>query len=238
MNSYENPEPKPMPRSASLRKIPKWFRSKPSVLFSRLGIAEGPLPAFPGTDQAVEAGRLCRGLPLRGQHPARLRVDAHQQIRGKDPGDYREGDRVELLIADRTDLGFSAIIEDRHSGVLYANEVFRPLSIGQRVEGFIKRIRPDGKIDSCARAIGTSRGGESRGSHSRKTKRPRWFLDRARRLPGGRDLRSSGHQQKEVQDGGWRPLQKRRHRDRAGRYPSSELDLPRADNPCYDRLLS
>lgn len=65
----------------------------------------------------------------------------------KGPGDYREGDRVQLLIADRTDLGYRAIIEDSRYGILYANEVFRSLSIGQRIEGFIKRIRPDGKID-------------------------------------------------------------------------------------------
>jgi uncharacterized protein len=65
----------------------------------------------------------------------------------RNPGDYREGQHVELLIVDRTDLGYRAIIEDRHYGILYANEVFRPLHPGQRVDGFIKVVREDGKID-------------------------------------------------------------------------------------------
>lgn len=61
--------------------------------------------------------------------------------------EYEVDDRVSLLIESRTDLGYRAIIENRHLGVLYANEVFQALKIGQRIDGFIKNIRPDGKID-------------------------------------------------------------------------------------------
>lgn len=63
------------------------------------------------------------------------------------PGDYEVGQPVDLLIAGETDLGYRAIIEDRHYGMLYANEVFRRLRYGDRVRGFIKAVRPDGKID-------------------------------------------------------------------------------------------
>lgn len=54
---------------------------------------------------------------------------------------------VELMICERTELGFKAVIEATHLGLLYANEVFQPLRIGQRVQGYIKAIRPDRKID-------------------------------------------------------------------------------------------
>ncbi len=54
---------------------------------------------------------------------------------------------VDLLIYERTDLGYKAVIDGTHLGLLYANEVFQPLSIGQRVQGYIKAIRPDQKID-------------------------------------------------------------------------------------------
>ena len=54
---------------------------------------------------------------------------------------------VELMIYERTDLGFKAVIDGTHLGLLYANEVFQPLHIGQRVSGYIKAIRPDQKID-------------------------------------------------------------------------------------------
>lgn len=58
-----------------------------------------------------------------------------------------EGEQVNLLIAQRTDLGYKAIINHAHWGVLYANEVFAPVQIGDHLQGYIKKIRPDGKID-------------------------------------------------------------------------------------------
>ena len=61
--------------------------------------------------------------------------------------EFHPGQRVSLFIANSTDLGFKAIVDHRYWGVLYKNEVFERLSFGQRKTGYIKRIRPDGKID-------------------------------------------------------------------------------------------
>nr|MBD3623686.1 GntR family transcriptional regulator [Sunxiuqinia sp.] len=63
------------------------------------------------------------------------------------PVDYEVGEEVDLLIAGQTDLGFKAIIDNSHWGMLYKNEVFQPLTTGQRLKGFIKTIREDEKID-------------------------------------------------------------------------------------------
>ncbi len=60
---------------------------------------------------------------------------------------YRSGDTVDLLIAARTDLGFKAIIDNKHMGVLFKNEVFQELHYGQKIKGYIKALRPDGKVD-------------------------------------------------------------------------------------------
>lgn len=57
------------------------------------------------------------------------------------------GDEVDLLIAASTDLGYKAIINFNHLGVLFHNEVFKPVKIGDIVKGYVKNIRPDGKID-------------------------------------------------------------------------------------------
>lgn len=65
----------------------------------------------------------------------------------KTAAEYTDGQKVNLIIAGRTDLGFKAIIENRHWGILYGNEVFQPLRQGQKIEGYIKKMRPDGKID-------------------------------------------------------------------------------------------
>jgi predicted RNA-binding protein (virulence factor B family) len=61
--------------------------------------------------------------------------------------DFVEGDEVNLLIDHKTDLGYTAIINGKHYGILYANEIFKPILVGERVKGYVKKIREDGKVD-------------------------------------------------------------------------------------------
>lgn len=65
------------------------------------------------------------------------------------PVDYEPGQEVDLLIGSHTDLGYKAIVNNAHWGVLYENEVFRPLKKGDRLRGVIKKVREDQKIDLC-----------------------------------------------------------------------------------------
>ncbi|GAA4779213.1 S1-like domain-containing RNA-binding protein [Olivibacter ginsenosidimutans] len=58
-----------------------------------------------------------------------------------------EKQEVELLIGEETDLGYNAIINNRYIGLLYANEVFEDLRVGNKRKGWIKKIYDDGKID-------------------------------------------------------------------------------------------
>ena len=60
---------------------------------------------------------------------------------------YHGGDEVSLLIWQKTDLGFKAIIDNQYAGLLYDDEIFRSLHSGDRVTGYVKQVRPDGKID-------------------------------------------------------------------------------------------
>ncbi|MEN6475141.1 MAG: S1-like domain-containing RNA-binding protein [Syntrophaceae bacterium] len=62
---------------------------------------------------------------------------------------YDDGQAVDLLIYDRTEIGYKAIINDTFSGVLFQSEVFQTVTIGQHIQGFIKHVREDGKIDLC-----------------------------------------------------------------------------------------
>ena len=59
----------------------------------------------------------------------------------------KEKDEVELLVAEITDIGINVIINDQYKGMLYQNEIFRELNYGERLAGFIKKIREDNKID-------------------------------------------------------------------------------------------
>ncbi len=65
----------------------------------------------------------------------------------KDFSALQEGQAVNLMVYDHTDLGIMVLIDDQYSGMLYENEVFEPLEIGDKKKGYIKKIRPDGKID-------------------------------------------------------------------------------------------
>ena len=76
----------------------------------------------------------------------------------KGPTEYQIGQAVDLWIVAKTDLGFKAIINGEHWGLIYANEVFQPLNYGQKTQGFIKEIRPDGKIDLALQRTGHQAG--------------------------------------------------------------------------------
>ena len=54
---------------------------------------------------------------------------------------------VNLQIAGRTELGYKAIIDDKYLGLLFRADAYRPLKIGERLPGFVKSIRSDGKVD-------------------------------------------------------------------------------------------
>lgn len=67
---------------------------------------------------------------------------------------YQVGDAVEILIASQTDLGFKAIINNQYVGMLYANELFDTMRLGDTCTAYIKRIREDFKIDLSLSKIG------------------------------------------------------------------------------------
>jgi uncharacterized protein len=66
----------------------------------------------------------------------------------------KAGQAVGLLIAEKTELGFKAIVENKFWGLLYQNEIFQTLRKGQKVTGYIKRIRDDRRIDLSLYPIG------------------------------------------------------------------------------------
>ncbi|MCB0552646.1 MAG: GntR family transcriptional regulator [Phaeodactylibacter sp.] len=65
----------------------------------------------------------------------------------KSEPELKIGEEVQLLIGPQTPLGFNAFINNRYKGLLYKSEFFQPLRPGMRVKGYVKLIRPDGKVD-------------------------------------------------------------------------------------------
>jgi hypothetical protein len=60
---------------------------------------------------------------------------------------YQPNDEVSILIWQKTDLGFKAIVENQFSGLLYDSEIFQHLQTGMQLKAFVKQVREDGKID-------------------------------------------------------------------------------------------
>jgi len=60
---------------------------------------------------------------------------------------YKSGEEVDLTVWQRSDLGFKFIINNERWGMVFHNEVFQPLNRGQKMKGYIKNVRPDGRID-------------------------------------------------------------------------------------------
>lgn len=70
-----------------------------------------------------------------------------QQFLSPEPFAGAVGEAVQLLVAEETPLGYSVIVNGTHLGLLYHNEVFRPLRIGEMLPGHLRQVRPDGKLD-------------------------------------------------------------------------------------------
>ena len=82
---------------------------------------------------------------------ATARLDRHLD---KVPADYQVGQEVDLLVVERTDLGFKAIIDGKHWGLIHKNELFKFIRSGMREKGYIKELRADGKISLSLQPIG------------------------------------------------------------------------------------
>ncbi len=82
--------------------------------------------------------------PVSGRIVASTRITRQLDLT---PHSFKPGDEVDLIIFAKTDLGYKAIVNGTHSGLLFAESVFQPLQPGEKTKGYISGIREDGKID-------------------------------------------------------------------------------------------
>ena len=74
--------------------------------------------------------------------------------------DFKVGEKVELMSANKTDLGYQMIINNSHVGLLHQHEAIRVIKHGEKLEGFIQNIREDHKIDVCLHLKPSEKTGE------------------------------------------------------------------------------
>lgn len=106
-------------------------------------------------------------MRIRGEYLVRLYLDERtgrltateriDQGLSNDRLTVKEREIVNLFVYRESDLGYVVIINNRHTGLLHFNEVYRPIAIGDRLEGFVKTILPENKIDVAAGKPGYER---------------------------------------------------------------------------------
>ena len=92
----------------------------------------------PRSDRIMASARLSRWLDLT-------------------PPAYVEGQAVKLIIEGETPLGYRAIVNHAHRGLLYRGELASPLTVGQQIDGYVRTVRHDGKIDLALDPVGHHR---------------------------------------------------------------------------------
>ncbi|MFT5916788.1 MAG: putative RNA-binding protein (virulence factor B family), partial [Bacteroidia bacterium] len=68
--------------------------------------------------------------------------------------DFFENDEVEAFVYDINDVGYQCLINEQYSGIIYENEVFKKLEMGEKVRAYVKNVREDGRIELFYRFMG------------------------------------------------------------------------------------
>jgi uncharacterized protein len=123
--------------------------------FADWGIAKDLLIPFREQAQPLERGKSYPIICLYDHKSGRLFGSTKLAKYNKNTEhDFKVGQSIEFLVHQRTDLGYKIVIENEHQGLLYHNEVFQPMKVGEKHNGFIKTLRDDGKIDVTMQAQG------------------------------------------------------------------------------------
>lgn len=96
----------------------------------------------------MEEGRSYMVYVYLDERSKRIAASARiEKYLNKTSPDFEEGDEVQLCMARKTDAGWVAVINNTHTGLLYHNEIFKDLRVGDTMPGYISQLRPDGKTD-------------------------------------------------------------------------------------------
>ena len=112
------------------------------------GLEKDLLLPFSEQKDKPSVGRKCFVYIYLDQNTNRI-VASQRLNRFMDPREprYQHGDRVEIFIHQRTELGFKVIVDNAHWGMIYNSEMFRPVRSGEYTYGFVNKIREDNRID-------------------------------------------------------------------------------------------
>lgn len=85
---------------------------------------------------------------------ATAKVDKYLSNLSGDASHIRPGKAVSLLVQQKTDLGFKVIVDNKYQGLIYRNQIFKHVHTGDRLTGYIEKVRTDGKLDISLQPLG------------------------------------------------------------------------------------
>lgn len=124
-------------------------------IFLDWGLTKDLLMPYSEEQRPLKIGDYCVVHVYLDKRTRRITATARlDRYLDRTPASYAAGQAVGLLVVGQTPMGFKAIIEDRHWGLIHKNEVFKFLRPGMREKGFIKQVRSDGKIALSLQPVG------------------------------------------------------------------------------------
>ena len=124
-------------------------------VFLDWGLPKDLLLPYSEEKRQLSAGEYCVVHVYLDKHTKRITATARlDRYLDKTPANYQVGQEVDLLVAEATDMGFKAIINNKHWGLIHKNEIFKFMRSGMREKGFIKELRADGKISLSLQPVG------------------------------------------------------------------------------------
>ncbi|GFM51128.1 GntR family transcriptional regulator [Pseudomonas cichorii] len=129
-------------------------------VFLDWGLPKDLLLPYSEEKRTLHAGDYCVVHVYLDKKTRRITATARlDRYLDKTPANYSAGQEVDLLVAEATDMGFKAIINNKHWGLIHKNEVFKFLRPGKQEKGFIKEVRADGNISLSLQPVGAEAAG-------------------------------------------------------------------------------
>jgi uncharacterized protein len=121
----------------------------PNGAFLDWGLMKDLFVPFREQEEKMEVGKTYIVKVLLDEATDRIYASSKigKYLIDKNDGQLNAGDEVKLLVWQRTDLGYKMIINNQYIGLIFKNEIFQPIKIGQILRGYVKLIREDEKID-------------------------------------------------------------------------------------------
>ena len=124
-------------------------------IFLDWGLPKDLLLPYSEEKHQMAVGEYCVVRVYLDKHTGRVTATENLDLYlDNTPAHYKVGQEVDLLVAESTDMGFKAIINNNHWGLIHKNEVFKFLRPGKEDKGFIREVRSDGKISLSLQPVG------------------------------------------------------------------------------------